>query len=454
YTAQAQKIDWENAPLNPVALPYLKEHFNVKGDVYVTNGRYAFDDKGRLIAEGGIFKKAFRYPSENTIESEGYRYEIDRNGLLQHGTLIAQSIICRRYIYDSNNRLISVFDGTMGKQDFKYYTYDNSGRVITEKQVVDKKIKSSLSYTYEKGSDGLKITTTDLEKDKIRDITVWKGGLKIKRKENNTTNLLDLIYDLDREGNVVSLTGSGSTNPQTVFYRKELKKKNILTIKRVADAQGMFTDMYEIYRNGKISEEVVIEEIDQDALIYDPFDSSYYVLKNGFKRLGNNYKKYDVAHIPKDKELPIQLLVASKETLLVKGILGWKLYDLGKRRYKSSPLQLEKRQIAFDPDAGKNGITYISNDIKEFNGIQYSLPLKKTTENHAFMFTDSTVDNFRLVVKGFLVYGTKTKVGLLKSGEQFVSIDDKPTYILPNKKDLKPHSFYELRDYFGEEIAQ
>ncbi len=77
----AQKVDWVNAPMNPIAFEYKKEHFNLKGDVY-SYGKRDFSEEGNLIYEK-TFSNGVHYlykmDCSTQIQKEGITNSIARD---------------------------------------------------------------------------------------------------------------------------------------------------------------------------------------------------------------------------------------------------------------------------------------------------------------------------------------------------------------------------------------
>lgn len=448
---RAQTIDWENAPINPVALPYLKEHFNVHGAVYLAD-KHAFDTQGRCITEGGFLATSYRYPDENTLESRDYRYYINDKGLIEYGIFIPQGVESRSYSYNPNDQLIQSFDGSQGKHDYTYYTYDNSDRVIISKKVVDGTTIAHSTYSYEQTKDGLRITSKDVLKDTIKDISIWKNGRKIAKKKSYGNELETITNRLDRKGNLVSFSIGDAIYDKQIIYRKELKNNNI-TIKRIKDTKGMFTEMYEVYRNGTLAPDLKIESGGNHVVLFDPFDRSYYVLQDGYKRQASNYKLYDVSQIPKNKQMPVTLLSRGHDAIFIKTSLGWRFYDQGNYDFKLSTAAAGDRIVLFDTGVGSHGRTYISDKLMTENGIEYSNPIAKESDMHAFLINDKSGMSY-IVVKGKIQNKASIKLGEIKGGERLVYVNNQPSFILPSKKDIQPDTVLDVRSYFGEEILK
>ena len=98
----AQKVDWVNAPMNPIAFEYKKEHFNLKGDVY-SYGKRVFSEKGNLIYEK-TSSNGVHYLYKNGLlyaNSEGRLYEFNSQGYLTKLTYASLGIQTINYTYNA-----------------------------------------------------------------------------------------------------------------------------------------------------------------------------------------------------------------------------------------------------------------------------------------------------------------------------------------------------------------
>ncbi|NBL66009.1 hypothetical protein GV828_12445 [Flavobacterium sp. NST-5] len=154
----AQTIDWKNAPLNPAAVFYTTNHFNVNGPIKEFSAKSRggeifylhFNESGKLVEKitsqaAGTNKIQFTYQydakgkliSEITafLDSKGAKtYESKTSITVNDKGLVTKngSMICS---YDNNDRLISVINKDKnGKVIYRQeFVYNTLGQVISEK---------------------------------------------------------------------------------------------------------------------------------------------------------------------------------------------------------------------------------------------------------------------------------------------------------------------------------
>lgn len=180
----AQTIDWKNAPLNPAAVFYTTNHFNVNGPVKEFSAKSVggeifylhFNESGKLVEKitsqaAGTSKIQFTYQydtkgkliSETTsfLDSKGAKtYESTTSITVNDKGLVTKngSMICS---YDNNDRLISVINkDKSGKVIYQQeFVYNSLGQVISEK-ITDPHAATGLmeteefKFTYTKNNRG------------------------------------------------------------------------------------------------------------------------------------------------------------------------------------------------------------------------------------------------------------------------------------------------------------
>lgn len=160
FKAVAQKVDWVNAPMNPIAMKFKKEHFNLKGDVYAY-GQNVFSKDGKLIYEYGI-SKALHFLYNNGVlyaDTDGKLYEFNSQGYLVKYTYASLGKQTQTYTYNAKGLLINL-SNTKGYN--VTYSYDEQGRLI--KSNTAGVIKE---FSYQKNGDQLIVLEKDLSKNPI-----------------------------------------------------------------------------------------------------------------------------------------------------------------------------------------------------------------------------------------------------------------------------------------------
>jgi len=304
----AQKVDWVNAPMNPIAFEYKKEHFNLKGDVYA-HGRRVFSEDGNLIYEK-TSSNGVHYLYKNGLlfaNSEGRLYEFNSQGYLTKLTYASLGIKNINYTYNSKGLLIK----QTGSEGFNaIYEYDSFGRLI--KSNVSGGIRQ---FSYQKNGDQLIITEINSVYNPAKTIKhIYKNGIRIGENDKIFTK------EFDKFGNETSWY-------QSALFYSDLKNKEIeisLVYKKSSSGHSMFPlNDCEFFVNDK-KVDFLYTELDflqKNLLIYNPFKEKYYLVENPF----------DVAKSGK-KQLVLKLFINSP--YLLKYTLG--SYKLG---YKGATLE-------------------------------------------------------------------------------------------------------------------
>lgn len=266
FKSQAQKIDWVNAPMNPIALKYKKEHFNLKGDVYAYR-QNVFSKEGMLIYEFSL-SRGLHYLYKNGVlyaDTEGRLYEFNSQGYLVKYTYASLGIQTQRYTYNAKG-LLTNLSNTKGYN--VTYNYDEKGRLI--KSITGGTIKE---FSYLKNGDQLIVTEKDLSKNPaVITKYIYKNGLEIGRNDK----LFDLKYD--KLGNKVGF--------ENAIYYSDVERTNneisvIYTKSTYASSDPLFN--CEFYINGQKVDFLFKEVLQRkDIIIYNPFSEKYYIIENAF----------------------------------------------------------------------------------------------------------------------------------------------------------------------------
>ncbi len=161
-----QKIDWQNAPLNPAAVYYSLNHFNLNGPVKEANSttfdgtlfNLYFNEDGYLIKElssesGGTLRIMTTYQYENkgvlksmkvslldskgyTTNTNDYSFTYNSQGLIATKMDIVNNYSVR-YTYDSNNNLkTSAAYSPDGISKYRTeYAYNNNNQIISQYEI-------------------------------------------------------------------------------------------------------------------------------------------------------------------------------------------------------------------------------------------------------------------------------------------------------------------------------
>lgn len=263
----AQKVDWVNAPMNPIAFEYKKEHFNLNGDVYAY-GRRVFSEEGNLIYEkrsiNGVhylYKNGLLYAN-----SEGRLYEFNSQGYLTKLTYASSGIQTINYTYNAKGLLIKEV-GSKGL--YNSYEYDSFGRLI--KSNVSGGIRQ---FSYQKNGDQLIITEINSVYNPAKTVKhIYKNGIKIGENDKIFTKEFDKF-------------GNETNRYQSALFYSDIKNKEIeisIVYKKSSLGRSLLPlNDCDFFINDKIVD-FLYAELDlqqKNILLYNPFKEKYYIVEN------------------------------------------------------------------------------------------------------------------------------------------------------------------------------
>lgn len=446
-TVFAQKVDWVNAPLNPIAVAYKLEHFQLKGDVYYSKGHY-FDKNGLLISKSNRSENVnyfyengklindsansnYKYDANSHIISKkGFEYQYNSKGLLtleiQNKMVSAKTTVYKTsYSYDSSNRLIK-----------KEHSYENDNYYYT--------------YTYKKIGDVLQVQEERFDKgvSKSKNYYEFKNGRKIFSKEDGSDIHTKTEYEFDAKGNVIQEdyiqnNGVHDDFPATVVYHSQANPSTI-----TFDNSGYAPKEL---RNGTYAPDIVRYTLrnKNDALLYDGLTQTYYKVENvfgsntnkqsnitpkklsqGFEALANTFKEHvDIYYrgLKIFNQYDIQKSIMIYETLLV--------HHLPNRVYQTYNYQFEHCDLAENGFYGGN-----------------LLPSSSTSVFYAKQ-TDGLVATYRLVVAGVSIADKMTSIGYLGNDRDLLvqNKEDKQKYVLIDFANAENQIVYQGKYYNKDE---
>lgn len=295
YNSFAQKVDWVNAPLNPVAFKYKLEDFNLKGKIV------AFNHK--LFREGKLL-------FDNTHTARSY-YEYDDNGRL---TKDSEE---RTYKYNNKDQIILILDSPFKKDlvnilNFEYdelgrlksisnktkkteYTYNAEGRLESEVIGFYGVKKTITTFTYSKENNLLKIFKvyanfggTIINKETL----YYDQGVLVKQFDKNNYEYT-WKTKTDTEGNYLQ-------EFDVTFTNAELSENLNLTVNEDKRVPNVFKTYFTtVFINNKPALFIPIETINYTTIFFDIFKKDYYRIDESFV---NGNKEFKMVLLAKNKE--------------------------------------------------------------------------------------------------------------------------------------------------------
>lgn len=422
-----QKIDLVNAPINPIALQYKKEHFNLKGDVY-GYGYRVFSKEGMLIYEYGIsrglhylYKNGFPY-----ADTEGKLYEFNSQGYLSKKTYASLGVQTQTYTYNAKV-LISKVVNTKGNNIT--YEYDDKGRLI--KSNVGGNIRE---FSYQKNGEQLIVTIKDLSKNPAKIVKhIYKNGIKIGENDN----LYNLKYD--KLGNL-------SGNDNAIYYSDIENRNNEISVVYTKSTYSIdpLSDC-EFYINGQKAKFIykqIASTQSKDIFIYNPFTGKYYIIENAINDAKSGQKQvFSKVFI----NSPYYLLNRKSSSLS----LGYKGAVLANTAngMRDGALKVYNAPVYLAYDKIINQTFY--GDLDNTNTTGY-YPLQQISPNDNVVYLKASENQFTVVIEGKVNAKENPTHKLISSNDGgSIITDDKnnPLYYLPGTNSATLNKLYAGRKY-------
>ncbi|MEZ4795126.1 MAG: hypothetical protein R2773_06580 [Flavobacteriaceae bacterium] len=205
------KIDWVNAPANPIPVSHTKNHFNLKGDikseeltgtwgytdVFDANGNlvefldftfgdisYGYDSRGHLTQSTSSDATFGTYIETYQTDSRGYVTQWKNNDGSQG----------KRYVYNGKGLWEATYDLNTGKI-LEKYEYDAKNRIVKIERHSDGLSTTTYTYAYEGRFNKVTVTTTAKD-GKTSSYTDYYDG-----KGNNMYSSTNVTFVFDDMGN-------------------------------------------------------------------------------------------------------------------------------------------------------------------------------------------------------------------------------------------------------------
>lgn len=210
-----QKVDFINAPNNPIAFKFKKEHFNLKGPVL----RYIHDvfNKDGFLIESLNRRTTYNYIDGKLVsDSHGYKYKVNSLGYIT--TKIATMNIITNYKY--NDKGLLIYAGN--KYDYTTYTYDSNDRLIHS-------VDGGTNMPNFEGRDYGAHDSYVVNNETLEVFTHWTKDMTPRRKVYTNGHLTfsgisgntHYKHKFDSYGNVIETIETGTGKPYTHTWKIE-----------------------------------------------------------------------------------------------------------------------------------------------------------------------------------------------------------------------------------------
>lgn len=422
-SANSQTIDWQNAPLNPIAVRYKLEHFNLKGDVYGYD-RYIFSESGYLMSTNELLNsKVFIYDKNNRLlhNTEGETYKYNAQGYVAEQTYAELGKKTVKFHYNSKDLLIK----TEYENYSLVYEYDNLNRLI---KTINTNNHLEIEYVYNKYGEELHIeekkTRGDRKFTTIRH--VFKNGHKIG------LNQLRYESNYDKYGNH---TIKGYSE---IIYYSEIKnkpeislicKKNALSSIQLSNCKFYINNKLIYFLNARLVN-------DKDVMVYNPFEKNYMIINNPFE----DSKEGTVQKI-KTVHLNTNTYLQTEENM---GYLYYEGISISNKIFlRNNGLKLFKNFnniICYDGFLNKTFFfKYYTDKIPSF------IPLEELKSKDNILFINN--GKIKVVMKEGIVIKNEEYAYAYNNDDMVLFKNSEPLYYLPNFKNAEKETIYPGRLY-------
>ncbi|AGC77677.1 hypothetical protein LX97_02140 [Nonlabens dokdonensis] len=434
----AQKVDFVNAPRNPIGFKAHKKHFNLEGDIFTSAGKLFLPD-GKLVYNygtryyyendrivGNNYEDTFEYDAKGNIIKFKYKngstttYGFNEKDLLVYEKNTYDEE--KTHTYDSKDRIISTTVNKNGvfyqKREFAYKT-DNGLLII------------DLQYTDENGSPGFKGSY------------VYKNGYLVK--EIISSGTYEYAYEFDKKGNKIDFFAAGDPDAKhyTTYNRYYSdKNKNYKLEYGYYQPGGKGDKLKTAYIDGVRATDLIVSKgvKPNEKIIYDPLKLNYYSVSNVFE------DDHDVS-----TRIEVNNILSTNEECMSYAYDGKFInYVHGKNMVKSREFSfLGPHMIDYRVEKSV-GLTYIIDDYKNQSKSVKKMRLLTDDEASIVYTRELEKDNFFIIVKGEHIDYKKARFEYLENGDPVIFINDVPLYILTGFKNAKNYEVKLGKPYEGE----
>lgn len=421
----AQKVDWVNAPMNPIPSGADLKYHNLKGDVLQESILNYFTRDGKWFSYDGV--------EEISKDSQGRVIFFKNN----NGNTY-------RYTYDKNGNL------TQSKYNEAapvFYNYDNLNRIIKESYNDNQNRSRSSEYSYEKKGDILIVKEIKIEigGEKSEKEIHFKNGIEIFEKTKGYSGT-KYEYQYDAKGNWISKsyidaeTNTAKLNsfdnipikPRTrdiIYYSDFDKGISALSIVLEDITKGKIANTPLLARpqiNGKeLKRQLLFCRLGNDYVFYIPISKSYFIARNAYANTNKDGQK-----------IPVEKLITDAENIIVANSKSVRVIENGKTTADGN----EWKTINYTDALGsyvsvnqKNGRAYAFENMpalsegrteavagKLIAGIWY-IPI--SNKNDAYIFENGLYVQGKYTLVGFLSNTNSPIIQIAETNKKYVLSD-------------------------------
>lgn len=421
----SQKVDWVNAPMNPVPRGADLKYHNLKGDVFQESILNYFTRDS----------KWFSYDNEEEItrDSQGRVIFFKEN----NGNTY-------RYTYDKNGNL---FESKYNEAAPVFYTYDNLNRVIKESYKDNQNRSRSSEYSYEKKGDLLIVKEIKIEfnGEKKERETHFRNGIEVYEKFKGYSGTR-FEYQYDAKGNWISksfIDAETNTTKLSSFDNKPIKPRtrDIIYYSDLDKGVSVFSVVLEDITKGKIpntpllarpningkelKRQLLFCRLGNDYVFYIPISKSYYIARNAYANTNKDGKK-----------LAVEKLITDAENIIVANSKSVRVIENGKTTTDGNEwktINYTERLGSYVSVNQKNGRAYAFENMpalsegrteavagKLISGIWY-IPI--SNKNDAYIFENGIYVQGKYTLVGFLSNTSNPVIQVAETNKKYVLSD-------------------------------
>jgi hypothetical protein len=435
---QAQKLDWEKAPLNPIAFKYKLEHFNVK-NVFAYNDKF-FKDGQLMYDNAKSVQQYYKYNDDGVLieDSKEHTYIFNAEGQLISITSSKFDKdffpINQKFEYDSKGRLIVKND--IARNEKTYYTYNDAGQIQSQTLKHNGLDRDIIIFTYSKENKLLKIKKQIkyiTKNEVIEEELFFDRGILVKKIDFRGQETI-WKTKTDAQGNYLQET-------DVTYNRKDLSNNLNFSYKE-GNHDSFFGSTYlgTVFINDKPAPFMPVFSVGYRKIFFDLFNQDYY----NIQIKPNSKNEFEISILAKNKEAiaikpknynpyhPIDKVYQ----LIYAGIIR----NQGGLLYAYSHLNVHeadyKSLIVYDRFFEKN--YYLK--IDETNGLYIldeALPVM-------FYVTEAKEQKlYHFVVNGIEINPARLNLSYANNNEDAsVMVDNKLTYYIKGLKNLENRTVY------------